>query len=276
MSGWTPPPQQPGYGGGQQPPQQPPYGGQPQQPYGQPQQPQQPYGQPQQQPYGQPTPPPFGQPTPPPFGQPYGAQTPPPFIPAQRRRSNGGPLLLILGGAVVLIIVAVIAVVALSGGSTSGSKYTISAPTSAGGYPQSNDSTSTAIVNGFKQQVGSSIPGKVVTNTYDAGGNKVTFIGVTATSKINDAGSFEKGLQSGAAGTTVTFHETTSGGAGTAKCAEITAATVTIPLCYWKTDYTLGMLMGLPNVAAGSTEAIGWSQLSDIMRQIRPDVEKKA
>ncbi|WP_198653441.1 hypothetical protein [Actinocorallia populi] len=268
LSGWNPPPQGPGYGG-PQPPQQP-YGQQPQQPqqpYGQPQQPygQQPYGQPAQpgQPYGQPTPPPFGQPTPPPFGQAGHHPAPP-------KNNKTGLILALAGGAVVVVIVAVIAIVGLSGdGGDGGGEYTLSAPPSAGGYPQVNDSSGDAYGSTFRNLLGSQ--GTVVSATYDAEGSKVTFTGITGPG-MGDRNDFRQGLQS--SGANISFHETDAGGSGTASCAEMTMSSIKIPLCYWQTDNTLGMVMAAPNVTGGPS--LGWSQLADVMRKMRPDVEKPA
>lgn len=262
LSGWNPPPQGPGYGG-PQPPQQP-YGQQPQQPYGQ-----QPYGQPTPPPFGQPTPPPFGQPTPPPFGQ-QGFGAPPP------RKNKTGLILAVVGGAVVLVIVAAIALVTLSsggGGGLGSEKYTISAPPSAGGYPQVNDSTGDPYGNTFRNLLGSR--GTVVSATYDVNGSKVTFTGVSGTDMGSKDG-FRDGLESSSAGANVTIHDTDPGGSGSAGCAEITAATVTIPLCYWQTDTSLGMVTANPDISTGSVKTMDWNQLADVMRQMRPDVEKPA
>jgi len=255
LSGWNPPPQGPGYGG-PQPPQQP-YG-QPQQPYGQ-----QPYGQPGQ-PYGQPTPPPFGQPTPPPFGQ--------PGFPPPPRKNKAGLVLALVGGAVVVLIIAVVAIVAASGG---GSKqYTITAPPTAGGYQQVNDSSGDVYGSTFRNLLGDK--GNVVSATYDVNGTKVTFTGVSGTD-MGSANGFREGLQSTSAGANVTIHDTDPGGDGTAGCAEITVATVTVPLCYWQTDTSLGMVTATPDISTtGNISAMEWTRLADVMRQMRPDVEKPA
>ncbi|MEO3781722.1 hypothetical protein ABGB12_00165 [Actinocorallia sp. B10E7] len=258
LSGWNPPPQGPGYGG-DQPPQQP-YG---QQPYGQPQQP---YGQPAQ-PYGQPTPPPFGQPTPPPFGQAG-------FSPAPPKNNKTGLILALAGAAVVVVILAVVAVVSLSGGDGIGSqKYTVSAPATAGGYPQVTDSSGDPYGNAFKNLLGSR--GTVVSATYDVNGSKVTFTGVSGTD-MGDTNGFRQGLESSSAGAQVTIHDTDPGGSGTAGCAEITVATVTVPLCYWQTDTSLGMVTASPDINGASVTSMQWTQLADIMRRMRPDVEKPA
>jgi len=257
LSGWNPPPQGPGYGG-DQPPQQP-YG-QPQQPYGQPQQP---YGQPQQ-PYGQ-TPPPFGQPTPPPFGQ-QG------FHPSPPKKNKTGLILALAGAAVVVVIVAVIVVVSLSGGGgIGGQKYTISTPPSAGGYPQAGDSGSDPYGNAFKNLLGSR--GTVVSAAYDVNGTTVTFTGVSGTD-MGDADGFRQGLANSGSGANITHHDTDPGGSGSAGCAEITVATVTVPLCYWQTDTSLGMVTASPSLTGGTS--MNWNQLADVMRQMRPDVEKPA
>ncbi|WP_344247753.1 hypothetical protein [Actinocorallia libanotica] len=270
LSGWNPPPQGPGYGGPQPPqqpygqqPQQPPYG-QPQQPYGQqPQQPygQQPYGQPAA-PYGQPTPPPFGQPTPPPFGQAG-------YSPAPPRKNKTGLILAIVGGVVVVAIVAVVALAALGGGDD-GSEYALSAPPTAGGYPKSTDAAGDTYGSAFRNLLGSK--GTVVSATYDAEGSQVTFTGITGPG-MGDRDDFRQGLQS--SGTNVSFHDTDPGGSGSASCAEMTMGTITIPLCYWQTSNTLGMVMAAPNLT-GNGQSLGWSQLADVMRKMRPDVEKPA
>ncbi len=273
MSGWNPPPQGPGYGG-PQPPQQP-YG-QPQQPYGQPQQP---YGQPQQ-PYGQ-TPPPFGQPqqpygqTPPPFGQPQQPYGQPGFPPSPHKPPNHRKgIALGIGGIVAVVVIIIVVVVVANLGGAGSDKYTISTPPTAGGYPQVNDSTGDTYGNTFRNLLGSQ--GTVVSATYDAGGTKVTFTGVSG-SNLGSSDGFRQGLQG--SGASVTIHDTDAGGPGKAACAEITVATVTIPLCYWQTDTSLGMLTASPDltsVTSGGGQSIGWSQLADIMRKMRPDVEKPA
>lgn len=262
MSGWNPPPQQPGHGGPQ-----PPYGQQPQQPYGQqPQQPQQPYGQPQQQPapYGQP----YGQPTPPPFGQPGFAPQPP-------RKSSAPLLLLLIGGAVVLVIIAAVAVFALSGGG--GDKFTLTAPASAGGYPKvatpANDPLGPALRTGLPAGA------TAVNATYDVNGTNVTFFGAYG-DRLEDSSAFKKGFGDAVkSGASITYHNTDAGGPGTAECAELKVATVSFPLCFWTTDSSVGVVMSLPDLTSlstgGTAKSLSWSELADIMRKMRPDVEQK-
>ncbi|ROO89467.1 hypothetical protein EDD29_7162 [Actinocorallia herbida] len=271
MSGWNPPPQGPGYGG-PQPPQQP-YGqpqqpyGQPQQPYGQPTPPPGPYGQPQPQGYG--TPPPFGAPgTPPPFGgpQPFGAPPGPP------KRLSSKAVVIVLAGCVAAVVLLGVAIMALSGGDggggLGGDKYTLSAPESAGGYPKATSSESNPYQGAFAGA------GTVVSATYDVNGTDVIFTGVTGDGLHED--DFTQGMSSG--GAAVTIHETDAGGAGSAGCAEITAGTVTLPFCYWATGSTLGMLTVMPDVDSmtSGTPLMTWNDLSNVMRQMRPDVEKPA
>jgi hypothetical protein len=268
LSGWNPPPQGPGYGG-PQPPQQP-YGQQPQPPYGQ-----QPYGQPGQ-PYGPQTPPPFGQ-TPPPFGQ----QAPPPFgqgqpgYPPNPHRSKTGLILGLAGAGVVVLILVVVLVVSLSGGGGvgGGDKYVVSTPPSAGGYPQVASSEDDAFGNSFRSLLGSK--GTVVSATYDVNGTKVAFTGVSGTD-MGDENGFRQGLENSGSAASVTFHDTSPGGPGTGGCAEITAATLTIPLCYWQTGTSLGMVIANPDLVNANPQNMSWSQLADVMRKMRPDLEKPA
>jgi hypothetical protein len=275
MSGWNPPPNGPG-----QPEQ--PYGQQPQQPpYGQ-QQP--PYGQqPQQPPYGQ-TPPPFGQQ--PPYGQqpqqPYGQQTPPPFgqpgypqagYAPQPPKKSGAKRLLIIGGAVVLALIVVGAAVgALSG---DGSKsYTMSTPDTAGGYSKTtnatNAATMTSLTTGVSKEFGSGA--KVVNATYKVNNTNVLFIGVYGGSKRQENLSSQiKRFANGAP-----THTTDSGGKGDAECAEISAGGAKIPMCAWLTDSTMAMLMEFPSATGTSIKTMSWSELADVMRKMRPDVEHTA
>ncbi|GAB2836052.1 hypothetical protein GCM10022221_39100 [Actinocorallia aurea] len=273
MSGWNPPPQGPGYGG-PQPPQQPgqnPYG-QPQ-PYGQPTPPPGPYGQPQPQGYG--TPPPFGAPgTPPPFGAPQQYGTPQPFgaPPGPPKRVSSKGVVIIIAACVAAVIVLGIGVLALSGGDggsgLGGTKYTLSTPDSAGGYSK----TTSSQANPYEAAFGGA--GSVVSASYDVNGTEVVFTGVTGTNLHED--DFTNGMSS--SGSAVTIHETDSGGPGSAGCAEVTAATITLPFCYWATGTTLGMVSVMPdaNAIASGTPLMGWSDLSDIMRQMRPDLETPA
>ena len=90
---------------------------------------------------------------------------------------------------------------------------------------------------------------------------------------MGDRDDFRQGLQS--SGTNISFHDTDPGGSGTASCAEMTMGTITIPLCYWQTANTLGMVMAAPDIT-GNGQSLGWSQLGDVMRKMRPDVEKPA
>jgi hypothetical protein len=280
MSGWNPPPNGPGQ------PQQP-YGQQPQQaPYGQ----QQPaYGQqPQQQPYGQ-TPPPFGQQ--PPYGQqpqqPYG-QTPPPFgqpgfqqpgypqagYAPQPNKGDTRRRLVIAGAFVVaFVFVAVVAWVQLKGDGSS--SYTMSTPDTAGGYSKSSDSTDAATMTSITKTAGEEFGSgaKVVSATYKVNGSKVIFIGVSGgTRRQEDLSSQIKSFAKGAP-----THTTASGGKGSAECAEIAAGTASFPMCAWLTDSTMGMLMAIPDVASGTAaKTISWSELSAVMRKMRPDVEHTA
>ncbi|MDX6742949.1 hypothetical protein [Actinocorallia sp. A-T 12471] len=277
MSGWNPPPQGPGYGG-PQPPQQPGPYGQPQQPYGQPTPPPGPYGQPQPG-YG--TPPPFGSPgTPSPFGaqqQPYG--TPPPFgaPPGGRppKKANGKAVIIILAVSVVAVVLLGLVVGALGGnkggggGLAGGGGYTLTAPESAGGYPKVSSSQANPYESAF------TTAGTVVSATYDVNGSEVIFTGVTGKNLHED--DFTRGMSSQGGGA-VSIHETDAGGSGSAGCAEITAGSVTLPFCFWSTGTTLGMLTVMPSVdsMANGTPLMKWQDLSDVMRRMRPDVEKPA
>ena len=49
--------------------------------------------------------------------------------------------------------------------------------------------------------------------------------------------------------------------------------------CWWQTDSSFGMLLSSPDASSlatgGSIKSIGWTQLAEIMRTMRPDLEKK-
>jgi hypothetical protein len=271
MSGWNPPPNGPGQPYGQ--PQQP-YGQQPQQPYGQ--QLQQPYGQPQQ-PYGQPQQP-YGQ-TPPPFGQPGFQQPGYPqagYAPQPPKKGNG-PLLLIIGGVVVLVLIVAGVAVAMSGGDSGGSdstKYAVSAPQSAGGYTKVSDSsTATGGSNAFNSLLGGAT---VVSATYQSGNQKIIFTGAAGDFANVDFGKAYKSVGS----TTFQTYDTDAGGAGSAKCVEVKITTVSTSTCYWNTKGSFGSVTSIPDLSAalngGSAKSMSWSELADVMRKMRPDVEKTA
>jgi len=274
MSGWNPPPNGPGQPYGQ--PQQP-YGQQPQQPYGQP--PQQPYGQPQQ-PYGQPQQP-YGQ-TPPPFGQPGFQQ--PGFQPGypqagyapQPSKKGKGPLLLIIGGVVVLVLIVAGAAIAMSSGGSGGSgstKYTVTAPQTAGGYTKVSDSSAANGANSFNSLLGNA---NVVSATYEANGQKIIFTGAAGDFGNVDFGKAYKAVSSSSFQT----HDTDAGGAGSAVCVEFKISSTSTSTCYWYTKGSFGSLTSFPDFTTtlngGTDKTMTWSELADVMRKMRPDVEHAA
>jgi hypothetical protein len=260
MSGWNPPPN--GHG---QPPQ--PYGQQPQPaPYGQ-QQP--PYGQQPQQPYGQ-TPPPFGQPG---FQQPGFQQPGYPqagYVPQPPKNSVGRRLVIAGAFVVAIAFVAVVAWVQLKGDGSS--SYTMTTPDTAGGYSKTASATDAAAMTSLTTEAGREFGSgaQVVNATYKVNDSKVIFIGVYGGSRRQeDLSSQIKKFAKGAP-----THPTAAGGKGSAECAEITSGTITVPICAWLTDATMGMLMTIPDASAGTTPTtLSWSQLSDVMRKMRPDIE---
>jgi hypothetical protein len=190
---------------------------------------------------------------------------------------------LIIGGvvAVVLIAAAAVVVAVLVKGEDSSNNYTMSVPEIAGGYSktsrQPEASTLKSITRTATEAFG---PGATaVSAAYSVNGSRVLFVGVSGGSKrLTNINLHIKSLGKNAA-----THPTDAGGKGSAACTEIgTVGGTTLPVCLWLTGSTMGELVEIPDVTAGGppyptvVKTMSWSQLSDVMRKMRPDVEHPA
>jgi hypothetical protein len=274
MSGWNPPPGQggPPYGGapgqgqpgyGQQPGAQPGYGQQPAGPPGYPQQPG--YGQPQPQ-YGPPGPSPYGQ---------------PPYPP---RKSNTGLIIGLAGGAMALLVLLVVVGVVLA---SSGTKYQISTPATAGGLNRdsSGESSLSSEISSARSQLSSATKYRISdihTAVYSDGSYRYVFIG--GTGKLGDPDEFVKGFRSQATSSSTSSVSTTvtevdSGGAGKAVCATVRGAisstSYSNAICAWATESSFGEIIPIPATSSVTSANKTSIEVASLMRRMRGDIESE-
>jgi hypothetical protein len=197
-------------------------------------------------------------------------------------KKGKGPLVfLITVGVVVLVLVVAAAAFAMSnGGSGSGgggggsTKYTMSAPQTAGGYNKTSDSSSA--LGGTNSVSGLLGSATVVSATYEAGDQKIIFTGAAGNFGNVDFSRAYKAVNS----SSIQTHDTDAGGAGSAVCVEFKISTTSTSTCYWFTKGSYGSVTSYPDLTAtlngGSATAMSWSDLADVMRKMRPDVEHAA
>jgi hypothetical protein len=211
------------------------------------------------------------------YGQQYGQPT---TYGSPPNKSNTGLILGIVGGAVAVVIILVIVVVAMSGGGgggIGGKKHDVVAAESAGGWQRdaAGESRFGTNINTQKNTLQSATGGKldkVVSGFYkDPNGSSssllpagVIFIG--GTGPLGDPDKFVSSFRSAASSTGTVTEVDPGAGGGRGVCAEATAASQTIAFCAWATNDSFGEIV---STSPGKSA----SQVADLMRKMRPDLE---